>query len=207
MKKCVGTDLVKNFLLAHIQAIRRVPGLEDSSIVFIPEGNMGDTAENLWLHIKDLKKVFVLSEVPTSAGGSLYGVLTTSKTKCASVSVLSRYLSKGDICIHKNFVVANPFISDRKTAVASTARKLLTQLQRFSQIYHQGDDPRSNVEITYSGTVTAAGKISKTQKDDLVMALTLAGLWGENFYANRCSSLTPSDMSAMSHIPAVMGVY
>jgi hypothetical protein len=114
------------------------------------------------------------------------------------------YLCKeGAVRIHKHFVVSNPFQTDRAIALGSTLKKLIDQLHRFRSVFNISDNPNVKPHLIYSGAITAKGTLSRTQRDDICMALLIAVFWAAKFHQNMCSSLTPTQFLGVELYAAV----
>lgn len=166
----LGVDLLRTkdvrsthqLVAKHIASARRVPGLEQATVVLLLESNLAFECQHIihYLQAQGLKKWLALSE---GAGGSL-GWLTTNATKEASVFQLRDALKVGCISLSTHFFSTTMSADEGK-------REIRDQLGRFQIITEPAKTLFGKVRKCYSG------KIGGLQDDlAIVIQLCISGL-------------------------------
>jgi len=88
----------------HIQALRRLPGFEAATIVFVPENNLGWEAERME---SMLTRAGVPRVVTIDEDYNRSGLRTTKETKKQMAVLFNRALMDRRVLIHERFVTAD----------------------------------------------------------------------------------------------------
>ena len=159
-----------SLLQQHLIAVRKIPGLESSIIVFIPESNLG--FEAIWCHYEirrsGLDSVCVMQEDDNRAG------VRTNKAlkKMLAISFNYRLLS-GRIFFHRRFVCTG-----EQKSPEGMKRDAEDQLLNYSRIIRPSNDPYAQPNEIYSGK-------GGNGTDDLAFAMQLNPAMKERFWERK----------------------
>lgn len=183
----------RQFLRAHIAALRAVPQYKRSYIIFFGEANLGLEAAHLAEYIHTLRgRNYVYSE------SERVGVMTTHEKKEAFVSRAEDYLDMEDsIRFAEPLVCANPFLLKKMTQrdLVNKMRKTFSQqISRFKKIVYIPQNAYGKVRISYSGKVDAENKINARFKDDLMMAWLISMFYGTLFLRRKLPNIPYAEL-------------
>lgn len=157
--------------------MRKEKELKDAEVVFIIEKNLGMSAPHY------TKKVLQLGNIqPICEEKNVVGVRTDAVSKLSASNVMKRYLHKSQVFFWKKWKCSNPFFTESKyfkTAKEEVLSKLYDQLGKFRYIRYKGKTTHGRESVSVSGKVGSNGKTIDGQNDDVVIAMSLAFMWGE----------------------------
>ncbi len=159
-------------LVNHIQAVRKIPGLGGSHLVFVPESNLA--FEGMW--IEDSIKRTRLDNICTmKEDDNRAGVRTNSAMKKLMALSLSSLLNAHRVFFHRDFVS----VGDAHTS-GSMREAIVEQLASYSRII------RPSTDIHRPSTETYGGKLGHGF-DDLAIALMLNPIMERRFWENKAA--------------------
>lgn len=155
-------------VVAHIEAVRKIPGLQNATAVLQLESNLAFESQHIihMLNERNVPRWVALSE---GQGGSL-GWLTTNERKEAMCFQLRDALRVGNIFLSEGF------FSTTMTS-GEAIGKIRDELCRFAIIVEPAKTMFGKVRKTYSGKIGG-------MQDDLAIALQLAITGLRCFYTN-----------------------
>jgi len=164
--------------VAHMKAIRAMPGFEGCAIVFIPEGNWRDPTQNIVNYVNEhLDGVYSMRkdgfDVSGVVVGQAPGARTAGTLKENMCATLNAMLEEESICLFDPFITT--FRASKTTSLdqrrLELQRIMRTQLTDYQVVEKQSKDPTTGFKrISHSGK--AGGK-----KDDMCMALQIVLYW------------------------------
>lgn len=174
-------------IVAHINLVRSLPGLQTARVVFCPEANLGGEGQRLTddLRRARLKNAYVLLE-----HGGEEGFITSDKTKKQMQVAFSAAMLEHRIRFHRDMVVANI----RQGHTPGSMRKMLIEelLNYKRQLVYKNGDPYALPGERFTGKIGGAC-------DDHSIAIQLLYIcrkvyeskWA--FYRNRPPIYIPGD--------------
>lgn len=155
-------------MVSHIEKVRKIKGLGESRVVFIPESNLAWEGfhQSKMLKNSQINNVVVMKEDSNRAG-----IKTTNSLKELMVLMLRERLGRNGIAFHKDFIS----IGDPKL---DTKKELLKQLFNFCEITKPSKDPYKRPTVVYSGK-------GGYGLDDMVMSLMLNLLMKSIFFSKK----------------------
>ena len=96
----------------------------------------------------------------------------------------------GIVRMVSNPTVANPMYSGDKAVGPATEEEFESQMRQFKKMTILPTNPVAPVRMTATGKANESGKVARGLRDDLVMALLLAGYWQFEYEAGRTSGAT-----------------
>ena len=155
-------------LINHIQAVRRIDGLQSAHIVFIPESNLA--FEGIWiqqeLHRSGLRDVCIMREDENRAG-----VRVNKEYKKIMAMSLNYKLLDQSIYFHRDFAC----IGEDNT-IDKMQSEIIDQLRNYSRILVPSKDVHKAPDERYGGK-TGHGF------DDHAIALMLNLLMSRRFFS------------------------
>jgi hypothetical protein len=145
-------------VLAHIQKVRTIKNLENSTLVFCLESNLAFESQHLIHAIQEagVKKWMALTE----GAGSTLGWLTTNERKEAMMFSLRDALSVGSIHLSDEFFCLSQ-------SVVKMKNQLEDELRSYSVITEPSKTPFGKTKKTYSGKMGG-------RNDDIAIVVQLA---------------------------------
>ena len=161
---------------AHIAGLQAHECTRHARIVFIPENNLGNAAQDVSEDIVQLPGV----EVMMHEGASAYGVKTLPHMREAYVAQLTAALHQRSISLHEPLVCENPFVTNTSRAqrTKTALEEFTRQLRSFQFVVTMPTYATSRVRVAYSGKVNREKQTSSQFRDDMVMALLIAMYYG-----------------------------
>ena len=175
-----GHGEIKQLLIEHVRGLRRV--FPVSTIVFIPESNLGHEASHMTHMLRSETRICVLMERGEP------GVNTSHKRKDLYASHSIEQFATGAVAIHEKFICCNPH-QDANTRTATVIRNFFEQLGGFCKLMVQREGNYSLPKIIYTG--------KRTGNDDLMMTMLIALFWATQFMTGKS---TPNYRDAKDHI-------
>lgn len=132
-------------MIKHINAIRKVPGLQNSLIVIIPESNLGWEAQR---HEQDIKKsglkniIFIKED--GNHGGTGYRMDKNNKN--AMGMAFKSKLESEKVVFHKNFICI-----DEENSPAAMKDEIVKQCGNYSRKIVIPNDVNKRPEIFWGG--------------------------------------------------------
>ena len=155
-------------LINHIQAVRRIDGLQSARIIFVPESNLA--FEGIWLeqelHRSGLKSVCVMREDENRAG-----VRINKEYKKMMAMSLNYKLLDRSIYFHRDFAC----IGDDNSS-DEMQREIIDQLRNYSRILVPSRDVHKPPDERYGGKMGHGF-------DDHAIALMLNLVMSRRFYS------------------------
>jgi hypothetical protein len=135
LSQIVGLDMCESdrpekqalAIVAHINAIRKIRGLETSRIVFCPESNYAHEGTRIAKDIADARVPMVFCMEEGKKGKE--GILMTNSFKKEMWMMFNRLLIKRAVRFHPHMVC----ISKEKNTPESMRKLLITQLRSYSR--------------------------------------------------------------------------
>lgn len=163
--------------MAHVTALRSEKELKRAKIISIIERNFGLCAPRY------TKALLRLGNVkPVCEEENVIGVNTDAVSKLAASNVMKRLVHNSQLCFWDKWKCANPFFMASKyfkTPKEELLSKLYDQMGKFRYVRYRGRTTHGRESVTVSGKVDSKGKTVDGQNDDLIIAASLAFMWGE----------------------------
>lgn len=152
------TELIVN----HLVAVRKIPGLESATIVFVPESNLAFEGIRVSHELRrsGIRDICVMQEDDNRAG-----IKTNNDLKKAMAISFQKVLAKRRIKFHKKMVCLTQVMGLPVTP-DDMMEDIRNQLLDFKRIIKPSKDPYKPSTEIYSGK-------RGCHYDDLVVALTL----------------------------------
>ena len=135
-------------IVAHINMLRSMPGLEHARVIFCPEANLGGEGVRLTddLRRSRLHNVYVLRE-----DGGNEGFRTTAAAKEDMKNSVNAALNEHRIRFHPNCVCAN---TEQNHTPESMRKLLITELLNYKrQLIYSSTDPYKLPTVRYTGKI------------------------------------------------------
>jgi len=151
-----GIDSVTNknvnrqyeIIVAHINILRSMPGLEHARIIFCPESNLGGEGARLTddLRRARMHNVYVLRE-----DGGNEGFRTTDRSKDEMKNAVNAALNEHRVRFHPNWVCAN---TEQNHTPESMRKLLIEELLNYKrQLIYSKTDPYKLPTVRYTGKI------------------------------------------------------
>lgn len=165
----------------HIAALRKVDCFANASILYVPEANLGDYAQDTAdMVLRRFDGVSVLCDRDND-----YGVRTNPGMPQMYARTFAPLLTKDAVSYHKHLVVANQLVKNVTQAekVAKIKGEFERQLRAFRRIPLLPKSVLALARYAYTGKADKDNNRSASMRDDLVMSL-LMGIYYSDQYAN-----------------------
>lgn len=174
----------QQLVLAHMNALRSIPCLQQAQIVFIPEANLANEGQ----HVSEE----VLKHVPYTTvvcyKSDRYGILTTSESKQHYVFRFTQMLELDAIRWHKDWVSANPLLHEgvsRSDYRKEVRKAFLNELRGFRRVNFLPSRADGDIRVKYSGRSGPNNAYNTRMRDDLVMAALMGNYWSQEYIQKR----------------------
>jgi hypothetical protein len=157
-------------LVNHIQAVRKIPGLQSSHVVLVPESNLA--FEGMWIE-QEVKRTRLDNICTMKEDDNRAGVRTNNAMKKLMAMSLASLLNASRVCFHGEFVS----VGDMHTPGAMR-EAIVEQVASYSRII------RPSTDIHRPPTETYGGKLGHGF-DDLAIALMLNPVMERRFWENK----------------------
>lgn len=135
-------------IVAHINMLRSMPGLEHARVIFCPESNLGGEGERLTSDLRRarLHNVYVLKE-----DGGNEGFRTTDQAKEGMKNALGAALNEHRVRFHPNWVCAN---TQQGHTPDSMRKMVVSELLNYKrQLIYSSTDPYKLPKVRYTGKI------------------------------------------------------
>ena len=167
---------------AHIAGLQAHECTRHARIVFIPENNLGNAAQDVSEDVVQMAGV----EIMMHANANCYGVKTLPHMREAYTAQLTAALHQRSISLHRRLVCENPFATNttREQRTDAALQEFSRQLRSFQCVVSMPRVPTSRLRIAYTGKVNREKQSSSRFRDDMVLALLIAMYYGMHHIHN-----------------------
>ena len=133
-------------LIQHLLKLRTIPGLEEATIVFVPESNLAFEGTRITAEVQraGIQNVCVMNEDENRAG-----VRSTASTKKMMAFVTGRALSDRRVRFHEQFLCVN-----EATTAGDLKKMIIDELRSYQRVLKQPSDHRfGTVKEAYTGKI------------------------------------------------------
>ena len=163
----------------HLRGVARHPCAQHARVVFIPERNLGDFAQQVSEYVIDNMPAVTVMAHENAAG---YGVRTAPHMRTAYATELDNLLRKRALTIHgAPLVCESPYsrAPDRESRTQATLAEFERQMRGFQCVVRVPRTPSARITVTHTGKVNPDKQTSSHFRDDLVLALMIAVFYGQ----------------------------